>query len=81
MKGLPFLSKMVYKSVRIWTLGGTSPCKTLLSTPPPQDPVLVLRPDAPYYVYYWRDGRGWPGRPLSTEVTVRRVQLHVLIIL
>ena len=33
MKGLTFLSKKVYKRVRVWTLGGISPYKTLLSTP------------------------------------------------
>ena len=34
MKGVPFLSKMVYKRVRGWTSGGASPFKTLLSSPP-----------------------------------------------
>ena len=32
-KGVPFLSKMVHKRVRVWTSGRASPYKTLLSTP------------------------------------------------
>ena len=41
MKGSPFLSKMVYKRVRVWVWGGASPYKTFLSTPPPPGGLVV----------------------------------------
>ena len=41
MKGVPFLSQMVYKSIRVWTLGQSLPVFNFVECPPPPPGVLL----------------------------------------